>query len=119
MNTAAYVVFILSMVLVSIVTPLIFSRGKFKPTWWDYVFPLTGIPAWFVARALGVGGEASMNNFLFEIFTILVVSITVPWLRFVLKFVNGRHIKYLLFILTLLPMTVAVCLRIIMPFIPE
>ena len=119
MSTAAYIVFIFSTVLVSTVTPLLFSKQRFKVTWWDYTFPLLGIPAWYVLEVLGIGEEISMNNFLFEMFIILVVSITIPWLRYSMRFLKARFISYIAFIITLLPLTTAVCLRLVMPFLPE
>jgi len=90
MNTAVYVVFIFSIVIAAVVTPLILSRGRLMFTWWDYVFPFIGIPLWFILRAFHIGKDVSESNFIIEIFIILIVSIAIPWLRFFLTFARNR-----------------------------
>ncbi|MEK6672110.1 MAG: hypothetical protein AABY42_01355 [Nitrospirota bacterium] len=119
MNTAVYVVFIFSIVVVSVVTPLILSRQRLKFTWWDYASPFLGIPLWFILRAFNIGGSVSESNFIIEIFLVLIAAITVPWLRFFLTFGKARFFIYASFFLTLVPSAVTLCLRLAMPVLPE
>lgn len=119
MNTAVYVVFIFSIVVATVVTPLILSRGRLMFTWWDYVFPFIGIPLWFILRAFHMGKEVSESNFIIEIFIVLIASIATPWLRFFLTFIKARVFSYISVLLTMVPVLVTVLLRLVMPFLPE
>jgi hypothetical protein len=119
MNTAVYVVFIFSIVVVSVVTPLILSRQRLKSTWWDYASPFLGIPLWFILLAFNVGNSVSESNFIIEIFLVLIAAVAVPWMRFFLTFGRARVFLYASFFLTLVPAAVTLCLRLVMPVLPE
>ena len=119
MRSAVYVVLVLSTVGVSVVTPLILFRGTLRVTWWDYIFPFLGIPLWFLLRAFHIGGRISRTNLIIELFSILMVSITVPWLRFLMTFARSRFVSYLSSFLTLFPMVAAIFVRLAMPLLPE
>ncbi len=119
MKSAGYAVFILSLVAVSVVTPLILSREKYRITWWDYAFPILGVPLWYVLQAVGIGDGVSMTNFILELFLILVVSISIPWIRFVLTFSNAGVVSNISFLLTFFPLIVAISLRLTVPLLPE
>jgi len=119
MKTAGYVVFIFSIVVVSTVTPLILSRQKYRITWWDYTFPVIGVPLWYVLQGFHVGDKVSMTNFIIELFLILLVSITVPWIRFVMTFARAKFVSTISFFLTFLPVVVTIGLRFTVPLLPE
>lgn len=119
MNAAVYIVFIFSIVVVSVVTPLILSRQRLKSTWWDYASPFLGIPLWFMLRAFNVGNTVSETNFIIELFLVLIAGVSVPWMRFFLTFGKARAFLYVSFFLTLLPSAVTICLRLVMPVLPE
>ena len=119
MKVPGYVVFILSIIVVSAVTPLLFSKGKMKITWWDYAFPVMGPLLWFILSWIHVGSDISNNNFLLEMFGVLMVSITVPWIRFAFLFLKSKGALMLSFILTLAPMAMALLLRLTVSTLPD
>ncbi len=119
MKVPGYVVFILSIIVVSAVTPLLFSKGKMKISWWDYAFPVLGPMLWFVLCWFHVGSDISNNNFLLEMFGVLMVSITVPWIRFVILFLKSRAAPMISFALTLAPMAMALLLRLTISTLPD
>ncbi len=119
MDTAIYIVFVFSVIVVSTITPLILSRHKFKAIWWDYTFPFLGIPMWFIMQAFNAGSYISKSNFIIEIFIVLMFSITAPWLRFAITYMKTGAAPYILFLLTLLPLAATILLRIVMPSLPE
>ncbi len=119
MEAAACVVFFLSIIVVAAVTPLIFIKKKYRITWWDYTFPILGVPFWLILQAFEVGDKVSMTNFIIELFMILVVSISIPWIRFVMSFAKASYVSTISFFLTLSPVVMAICLRLTMPLLPE
>ncbi len=119
MKVPGYIVFILSIIVVSAVTPLLFSKGRMKITWWDFAFPVLGPMLWFALVWLKVGSEISSNNFLLEMFGVLMVSITVPWTRFILLFMKSKAAAVISFILTLSPMAMAILLRLTTNTLPS
>jgi hypothetical protein len=119
MKVPGYVVFILSIIVVSAVTPLLFSKGRMKISWWDYAFPVLGPLLWFVLCWLQVGSNISNNNFLLEMFGVLMVSITVPWVRFGVLYMKSKVAPIFSFILTLAPMAAALLLRLTTSTLPD
>ena len=119
MKVPGYVVFILSIIVVSAVTPLLFSKGKMKITWWDYAFPVLGPLLWFVLSWFHVGSDISNNNFLLEMFGVLMVSITVPWVRFGVLYMRSKVAPMISFVLTLAPMAMALLLRLTTSTLPD
>lgn len=119
MKVPGYIVFILSIIVVSAVTPLLFSKGKMKISLWDYAFPILGPVLWFVLSWLHVGSAISNNNFLLEMFGVLMVSITVPWARFGIIYMKSKVTPILSFILTLAPMAMALLLRLTTSTLPD
>lgn len=119
MRVPGYVVFILSIIVVSAVTPLLFSKGKMKISWWDYAFPVLGPLLWFVLSWFHVGSDVSNNNFLLEMFGVLMVSITVPWVRFAIMYMKSTLVPTISFMLTLAPMAVALLLRLTTSTLPD
>jgi hypothetical protein len=102
---------------VALVPPVISKKG-YRVTWWDYVFPLLGMPLWFVLRGFQVGDDISTTNFAFEVFFILILSVSVPWMRYYLAYCQAKMIAYLSFSLTLLPIVMTFFLRLTVPLLP-
>lgn len=119
MRVPGYIVFILSTIVVSAVTPLLFSKGKVKITWWDYTFPILGPLLWFFLSWFHVGSAISNNNFLLELFGVLMASITVPWVRFGILYMKSKAVPMISFVLTLAPMAVAILLRLTTSTLPD
>jgi hypothetical protein len=119
MKVPGYVVFILSVIVVSTVTPLLFSKGKMKISWWDYTFPVLGPLLWLVLSWFHVGSDISDNNFLLEMFGVLMASITVPWARFAVLYMKSKMAPIISFILTLTPMATALLLRLTTSTLPD
>ncbi len=119
MKVPGYIVFILSIILISAVTPLLFSKGRMKITLWDYAFPVLGPVLWIVLAFLHVGSEISNNNFLLELFGVLMVSITMPWARFAVLYMKSNAGSIISFLLTLAPMATAILLRLTTGTLPD
>ena len=119
MKVPGYIVFILSIIVVSAVTPLLFSKGRMKISWWDYAFPVLGPLLWFVLCGFHVGSDISNNNFLLEMFGVLMVSITVPWVRFGVLYMKSKAAPIFSFILTMAPMAAALLLRLTTSTLPD
>jgi len=91
---------------------------KYQPiTWWDYVYPLTGVIAWFPLT--GVGATVSLSNFVVEMFWIAVLSALLPWGRWLLSRIKKNQTQTLSFLLTFLPILAAIVMRLTMPTLPE
>lgn len=119
MRVPGYIVFILSVVVVSAVTPLLFSKGKMKISAWDYAFPILGPLLWFILSWFHVGSDISNNNFLLEMFGVLMVSITVPWVRFAVLYMKSKAAPMISFVLTFAPMAAALLLRLTTSTLPD
>ncbi|MEN8189085.1 MAG: hypothetical protein ABFS19_04510 [Thermodesulfobacteriota bacterium] len=113
------IIAILTIITISMIIPILFSRNKVKFIWWDYVFPYLGVPFWFLLRELGVGDVVSSSNFLVEMFCILMASAAAPWIRFGLTFINSKSIPKLSLALTFLPLVVALLVRMVIPELPS
>lgn len=97
--------------------PTVALRKRQRTTRWDYVYPFTGVAAWFLL--LGVGSTATLSNFLVEVFCIAVLSALLPWVRWLLSGIGKGQMKTLSFLLTFLPILASVILRLTMPTLPE
>ena len=97
--------------------PTVALRKRQRTTWWDYVYPFTGVAAWF--PLLGFGSTATLSNFVVEVFCIAVLSALPPWVRWLLSRTEKDQIKKLSFLLTFLPILAAVVMRLTMPTLPE
>ncbi len=113
------IIAILTVITLSTVVSLMYSKKKRKTTWWDYAFPYLGVPFWFILRECGIGGKASSSNFMVEMFVILLCSISAPWLRFALTFVRGRVTGLISILLTVSPLAVAAFVRLVTPVLPS
>jgi len=97
--------------------PTVALRKHQRTTWWDYVYPFTGVAAWFLL--LGVGSTATLSNFVVEVFCVAVLSALLPWVRWLLSGTGKGQIITLSFLLTFLPILAAVIMRLTMPTLPE
>jgi len=71
--------------------PTVALRKSQRTTWWDYVYPFTGVAAWFPLS--GVGSTVSFSNFVVEVFWIAVLSVLLPWGRWLLSKTGKDQIK--------------------------
>jgi len=101
------------------VFPMAALRKRQQTTWWDYAYPFTGIVAWFPLGMSNVGSAISMSNFVVEVFWIAVVSVAVPWVRWILSRFEKEQFKGLSLLLTFLPIIVAAFIRLTIPTLPE
>ena len=116
--TISFIVLYLMLTAVSMVPPVI-TKTRYWVTWWDYVYPFVGMPLWFFLWWLKVGEDVSTTNFAFEVFCILILSVTAPWLRYYLAYAKSRAIAVISFCLTFVPIVVTVFFRFCMPLFPE
>ena len=87
--------------------------------WWDYFFPYTGTIAWFLLTIFNVGKTASLSNFVIENFWITMISIIVPWIVFAVSFIPKVTASIFPRILTYLPMTFSIIIRLTIDTLPE
>ncbi|MDD4872530.1 MAG: hypothetical protein PHR77_18425 [Kiritimatiellae bacterium] len=99
--------------------PMIALRKRQSTTWWDWVYPFTGIVAWFPLGMSNIGSTVSLSNFVVEVFWIAVLSVVIPWGRWLLLRTENKQVKTLCFLLTFLPILAAVVIRLTMPTLPE
>jgi hypothetical protein len=112
-------VILLLLIAVVAAPPTVMLRKRQRMTWWDYVYPFAGIAAWFPLGMSNVGATVSLSNFVAEVFWIAVVSVAIPWTRWVLPRFQRENLKALPLVLTFLPIIVAVVIRLTMPTLPE
>ncbi len=113
------IILILLIISVSTIIPAILSKNRSRITWWDYVYPASGVLLWFILQMGDLGGEISKFNIIIELFIILLISVTIPWLRFAFTFINNRLLHLLSFSITFAPVIVALLIRLTMPLLPE
>jgi hypothetical protein len=99
----------------SAIYPTVALRKRQQTNWWDYVYPFTGVAAWF---PLGIGSIASLSNVVVEVFWIAALSALLPWARWLLSN-PPKEVTKLPFFFTFLPILTAVVVRLIMPTLPE
>ena len=99
--------------------PMLALRKRQRTTWWDHVYPFTGVIAWFPLGMANIGSTVSLSNFVVEVFWIAVLSAVVPWGRWLLSRVERKQIKALSLLLTFIPIVAAVVIRLTMPTLPE
>lgn len=113
------IIAILTVITISSVVSLMLGKKNMKITWWDYTFPYLGVPFWYILRECGLGDEVSSSNFLVEMFAILLCSVSAPWIRFALTFIQGRGVGLISACLTVLPLAVAALVRMVTPVLPS
>ena len=116
---AVFLVFACLLIGGLVAAPTVFLRKCQPTTRWDYLYPFMGIIGWFVLSMLPLGSTASLTNFVVEIFWISLTSAGVPWLRWILVRYGGRSLRAWSVALTVVPILVAVGLRLTMPTLPE
>ena len=107
------------LIAVVAVPPTVMLRRRQLTTWWDYAYPFTGGAAWFPLAMSNVGSTVSLSNFVVEVFWIAVISVVVPWVRWILTRFQMEKLKVRSLVLTFLPIVVAVVIRLAMPTLPE
>jgi hypothetical protein len=120
--TISFIVLYMMLSGVSMVPPVI-TKTRYWVTWWDYVYPFVGMPLWFflwfLLSWLKVGPGVSTTNFAFEVFCILILSVTAPWMRYYLAFAKSKASRVISLSLTFVPIIVTVLFRFYMPLLPE
>ena len=99
--------------------PTLALRKCQRMTWWDYAYPFTGVIAWFPLGISNIGSTVSLSNFAVEVFWIAVLSVIIPWGRWLLSIVERKQGNALSRLLTILPIVAAVIIRLTMPTLPE
>jgi hypothetical protein len=97
--------------------PMLALRKRKNMTLWDYIYPFTGIVAWFLIS--GTGSTVSLSNLVVELFWIAVISAAVPWACWILSGFDGKPLKAWSLLLTFLPIIAAVVIRLTVPTLPE
>lgn len=93
-------------------------RKQKRVTWWDFTYPYTGIIGWIILSVFQIGSTMSLSNLAIEVFWIAVASIPAPWILLLMfRFFEKRPI--LPFVFTLVPIIVAIFIRLTMPTLPE
>lgn len=95
-------------------------RKIWQTAWWDYGYLVTGLVTWVAVS--GLGATASLANLVVELFWVVLVSVMVPWVRWLVarkRVGEDSRVRWLLGALTVLPMVVAVLLRLSMPTLAE
>ena len=111
---------ILVVIAVGAIIPIRLSKRKgVKIIRWDYIYPFLGVPIWIALTGLNIGNTASLSNLVVEIFWILIVSVTVPWVRYLLTFIRTKKFYSYSHILTVFPLIAAIVIRLLMPTLPE
>ena len=87
--------------------------------WWDYLFPFLGVPVWLILHALNVGEGVSGANFVVEMFWIFLASLSVPWIRVLLRYKENQFTYITSIFLTFIPIILTIYLRLTMPILPE
>jgi len=113
-----YVIFFLLIAGIASV-PTLALRKRHCTTWWDYIYPFTGVIGWFALDVSGMGSTVSLSNFAVETFWIAVLSVAIPWIRWPLSKTDTRPIRALSAALTLLPIVAAAAIRLTTPSLPE
>ena len=116
---AAFSVFWFLLIAVVAAPPTVMMRKRRHTTWWDYTYPFTGVAAWFPLGMSKVGSTVSLSNFVVEVFWVAVVSLAVPWARWIFSRFQREKLNAWSLVLTFLPILVAVVIRLTMPTLPE
>jgi hypothetical protein len=118
-TSAFFLVPILAIVLFSF-PAWIFFRSRVHWYIWDYGVPIYGVIIWFLMEYLRIGRDlASLSNFVVEIFWILVASIISIWLRVIFPGKENKTSRISSTVSVLIPIVIAIILRLTMPWLPE
>ena len=101
------------------VLPMVKLYKGQRTMWWDYAYPFSGVATWFPLGMSNIGSTVSLSNFVVEVFWIAVISVAVPWIRWLLSRFVGDKIKTWSFVLTFSPIVAAIAIRLTMPTLPE
>ena len=113
------------------IVPMIMLRKRQRTTWWDYVYPFSGVALWFpfllmslfLCRWFNVVNvesvlPSSQVAAYSEGYWIAVASIIVPWVRWFLSCrFQKEQIKVLSFVLTFVPILSSI-IRVTMLILP-
>ena len=118
-DMAAFSVIWFLLIAVVAVPPTVMIRRHQRTTWWDYTYPFLGVAAWLPLGMSNVGSTVSLSNFIVELFWVAVISVAVPWARWILSRFQREKLNAWSLVLTFLPILVAVVIRLTMPTLPE
>ncbi|MEN8189087.1 MAG: hypothetical protein ABFS19_04520 [Thermodesulfobacteriota bacterium] len=116
--TIAFIVLYMMLTVVALVPPAI-TKTRYWVSWWDFVYPLIGMPLWLFLWWLGVGEGVSTTNFAFEVFCILILSVAMPWMRYYLAYAKSKTAAAISFSITFVPILVTAFFRFFMPELPS
>lgn len=95
------------------------SDRRLKPYLWNYVYPVVTVPLWIVLCGAGFGDDVSLTNFVYEVFALFIVSISIPWIRLLLSLFDNKVISVISFMLTIVPVFITFGMRALIPCLPE
>ena len=116
------IIFLLVFALVSFSTALVAWKSFDKRVKWyrrDYGVAAYGFIVWILLLMLNIGSTASLSNFVIEVFWIFIASIASPWIRVVFPGKDEKNSKLSSVLCLLLPIVVAIVLRLSVPTLPE
>ena len=106
--------------LIALGIPPVRLSKKFKQVhWWDYALPAIGLPVWIVLSVAEVGETASLANMVIEVMIVLAVSVMIPWARYMVLCANSPFALSIYRWMYLIPLAVALLIRMTMPTLPE
>ena len=101
------------------IPPVRLSRKFIKIHWWDYALPAIGLPVWIFLTFAEIGETASLSNMVIEVIIVLVISVVIPWARYMILYSNKNFAAVIYQIMYLIPFAVALLVRMYMPTLPE
>jgi hypothetical protein len=111
--------FCILLIAAAAVAPTILLRKLQNTNWWDYAYPLTGVIAWFSLAMARIGSTVTLSNFVIEVFSVAAVSMIILWVRWFLARLQNGKLDVVLYLMTFLPITLALVIRLSMPSLPE
>ena len=88
-------------------------------SWWDVLYPYTGIPVWFALTSLGIGATPTLSNFVVEVILISIVSIAAPWLALFSYRTKNKNAVSAARLLSFLPVVFSIVIRLLLKSLPE
>jgi hypothetical protein len=86
---------------------------------WDYGTPFYGTICWVLLISFDIGAIVSLSNLVVETFWIGIASIASPWIRVAFPGKNKKTFLLSSVFSLIIPITVAVLIRLLMPTLPE
>ena len=99
--------------------PTLSLRRRRLATRLDDLYPFGGVVTWIALTLFDIGATASLSNFVVEVFWVALLSAVIPWIRWILTRWSREAPRGVPVFLALLPVLVAVALRMTMPTLPE